>query len=190
MATSDAHDLGPLLERSLAGNAAARNDLLARLRAYLKAQVCSWLGADLARRLDESSLAQESLLRIERAWDGFRGRSVPELLGWAKRIAYHVTLKRKAGLVDGAVADDDQLQAVPDGGRPPLETLVNEEDAVRLAAALERLPGPRRVVIQARLIDGLPFAEIARQAGTTSGALRVLFRRAVEQLRQALEDEP
>jgi DNA-directed RNA polymerase specialized sigma24 family protein len=39
-------------------------------------------------------------------------------------------------------------------------------------------------------VDGVPFEEIARRMGKTSGALRVLFKRAVEQLREMLEDEP
>ncbi|HKI37418.1 MAG TPA: sigma-70 family RNA polymerase sigma factor [Gemmataceae bacterium] len=188
MPSADAHGLGPLLERSLDGDHAARNDLFGRLRPYLKAQVRSWLGGDLARRLDESSLAQESLLRIEKGWHDFRGRSVPELLGWVRRIAYHVTLDRKKGLVaDPAAAD---LQDLPGGGPSPLDAVVNAEEALRLAAALEQLPEPRRAVIVGRLIDGLPFEELARQMGKTSGALRVLFKRAVEQLRQVLGDEP
>jgi RNA polymerase sigma factor (sigma-70 family) len=190
MSSPDAHGLGPLLERSLTGDAGARNALFGRLRPYLKALVRSWLGPELARRLDESSIAQESLLRIENGWDGFRGRTVPELLGWSRRIALNLAHDRKRHLAACAAAGGDALHAVPDGGPSPLDALVHDEEALRLAAALERLSEPRRTVLLARLVDGLPCKEVARRMGRKSGALRVLFKRAVAQLRQLLEDEP
>jgi RNA polymerase sigma-70 factor (ECF subfamily) len=189
MPPADPHGLGPLLERSLGGDVAARNDLLGRLRPYLKTQIRAWLGPDLARQLDESSLAQESLLRMEQGWHAFRGRGVPALLCWAKRIAYNLTIDRKRRLFDG-VAAGDHLQAVPDHTKPPLDALVNEEEALRLAAALDRLSQARRAVVVGRVIDGRPFEELARDMGTTSGALRVLFLRAMDQLRKLLEDRP
>jgi DNA-directed RNA polymerase specialized sigma24 family protein len=45
-------------------------------------------------------------------------------------------------------------------------------------------------VIAARLIDGLPFEDIGRQMGKSAGAVRVLFFRAVRELRDMLEDKP
>src|SRR5262245_31258311 len=98
MSQPDPYGLGPLFERSRNGEAAARGNLFEQLRSYLKALVRSWLGPELARRLDESSIAQESLLRIEKGWGGFRGQSVPELLGWARRIAFNVAADRRRRL--------------------------------------------------------------------------------------------
>jgi RNA polymerase sigma-70 factor (ECF subfamily) len=189
MPADDAHGLGPLLERSQNGDAAARHDLLGRLRPYLKALVRSWLGADLARRLDDSSLAQEAVLRLEQHWGDFRGRTAPELIAFARRVAFNLASDRRRRLA-GAPAGGDALPAVADGRPSPLEALLADESAARLAAALERLNEARREVVLARLVDGAPFEEIARRMGKTSGALRVLFKRAVEQLRDMLEDEP
>jgi RNA polymerase sigma-70 factor (ECF subfamily) len=190
MSPSDTHGLGPLLERSRAGDGAARGALLGHLRPYLQALIRSWLGHELARQLDDSSIAQESLLRIEHGWDGFRGQTVPQLLAWARRISHNLAIDRIRRLQGGAAAAGDALAAVPAPGPEPLDVLVHEEDAARLAMALERLPPPRCDVIVARLLDGLPFETVALRLGKTSGAVRVLFKRAVEQLRHLLEDEP
>jgi RNA polymerase sigma-70 factor (ECF subfamily) len=63
------------------------------------------------------------------------------------------------------------------------------EEALGLAAALERLPQPRREIIHAHLFEGLPYAEISRRLGKSEGALRILFKRAIDQLREILESE-
>jgi RNA polymerase sigma-70 factor (ECF subfamily) len=162
---------------------------MGKLRAYVKALVRSWLGADLARQLGDSDIAQEALLKITRGYPSFRGQSVPELLGWAKRIAYHATLDRKARPAAGQ-PPSDVLASLPAGEPPPLQVLADEEDAVRLAEALEQLPPARREVVHARLFDNCSFAEISRRMGRPEGALRVLFVRSVRQLRTMLEAKP
>jgi RNA polymerase sigma-70 factor (ECF subfamily) len=189
MSAADPHGLGPLFERSRNGDDAAHGELLGRLGPYLKALVRSWLGPELARRLGESSIAQECLVRVQQGWDGFRGQSVPELLGWARRIALNLATDRKRRL-GGAAVGGEALAAVADDGPAPLDVLVHEEEALRVAAALEQLSEPRRAVIVARLMDDLPFEEVARRLGRKSGAIRVLFLRAVAQLRKILEDGP
>jgi len=188
MSRSDTHGLGPLFERSRQGDDAARGELLLCLRAYLKALAHSWLGPELARRLDASSIAQESVVRIEAHWSDLRGRSVPQLLAWARRIAHNVAADRVRRLGNAAAAAEEAGD-VPASGAGPFDVLAGEEEAARVAAALEQLSPPRREVIVARLLDGLSFEAVAERMGKQSGAVRVLFLRAVEQLRQILGDQ-
>jgi DNA-directed RNA polymerase specialized sigma24 family protein len=98
MAHADAHELGPLLDHSRAGDPQARDALLERLRPYLKALIRSWLGTRLARQFAESDVVQETLLRIHRGFGDFRGQGVPEFLGWARRIAFNAALDRRGQL--------------------------------------------------------------------------------------------
>ncbi len=58
-----------------------------------------------------------------------------------------------------------------------------------MADHLARLPADYREVIVLRNLEGLAFAEVARRMGRTPGAVRVLWVRAVDQLRQLLEQE-
>lgn len=187
MPPRDPHRLGPLFEQSRAGDAGAWNTLLGKLRPYLQTLVRSWLGADLARRLGDSDIVQEALTKISSSVSGFRGQSVPELLGWAKRIAYHATLDRKRQPLP-AEGPPDLLQQLPGHEPPPLQVLVGEEEALRLAEAIAQLSPPRREVVQERLFDGLSFAQISSRRGRPEGALRVLFLRAVRELSALLEE--
>src|SRR5262249_60009383 len=119
MSERDAHQLGPLLERSRQGEAQARNALLGRLRPYLRVLIRTWLGPDLARRLADSDVVQETLLRIDQGLAGFRGQGVPELLAWARQVAYHAAIdrKRQAGLA--GPAGEGGAGAGGGRGRPP-----------------------------------------------------------------------
>jgi RNA polymerase sigma-70 factor (ECF subfamily) len=58
---------------------------------------------------------------------------------------------------------------------------------VLLADVLSRLPEPYRQVIVLRNLQGLPHEEIARRLGRSAGAVRMLWVRALAQLRQAME---
>jgi RNA polymerase sigma-70 factor (ECF subfamily) len=126
------------------------------------------------------------VVRIEAHWADLRGQTVPQLLAWARTIAHNVAVDRVRRL--GNVAAGEELGDVVACGLEPLELLAGVEEAVRVAAALEQLPPPRREVIVARLFDGLPFEAVAERMGRRCGAVRVLFKRAVEQLRQILRE--
>jgi hypothetical protein len=58
------------------------------LRPYLKALIGSWLGTDLAGRLLDSDVVEETLLRLHLGFAEFRGQKVPESLGLVQCIAY------------------------------------------------------------------------------------------------------
>ncbi len=190
MPPSDAHQLAPLLQQSRAGDAGALNALLGRLRPYLQALVRSWLGLDLSRRLGDSDVVQEVLMQASCHFKDFRGEQVPQLLAWLKTIAYRAASDRKKKLMADAHQSETLPDEVPAPGPGPADMLEGEEDAVRLTAALERLNQRRRDVVQLRLLEGLDFPEIARRLGGSAGSLRVLFFRAVGQLRLLLETEP
>ena len=87
---NDAHQLAPLLLRCRAGDSAALNGLLEKLRPYVRLLLRSRITPELGRRLDASDLVQETLLRISRGFGRFAGESVPQLLAWVGRIASHV----------------------------------------------------------------------------------------------------
>ncbi len=56
-----------------------------------------------------------------------------------------------------------------------------------LADALESLREDYREVVILRNLEGLKFSEVATQMGRSSGAIRMLWARAIEQLSAALE---
>jgi RNA polymerase sigma-70 factor (ECF subfamily) len=189
---NDAHQLGPLLDRCRAGDRAALELLLAKLRPYVGLLVRPRLGPDRSHQPDASDLVQESLLRVYRGFARFDGQGVPQFLAWVGQIVSNVVVswERHQGADkrdrSREVPVSQLLAASLAGGTDPRDRAVRDEEAVRLAEALERLPVAYREVIQARFFDQLPFSDIAARAGKKVGAVRVLCLRAVERLRQEM----
>jgi RNA polymerase sigma-70 factor (ECF subfamily) len=72
----------------------------------------------------------------------------------------------------------------------PAEASQYGDDVARaIRRALERLPEAQRRVVVLKLFEGRRFAEIARLLGTTEAASRMRFSRALERLRDELEEE-
>jgi RNA polymerase sigma-70 factor (ECF subfamily) len=190
---ADAHRLGPLLARAGAGDRAALADLLEKLRPYVRLLVRPWLGPHLGRKVDDSDLIQETLLRVYQGFGAFHGREVPQLLGWVGTIAANVaaTCQRQHAAGKRDLVRErpgmELLSRLHTDGSSPEARAVRDEEAARLAAALERLPDIHRDVIQARFFDQLPFAEISRQTGKSVAALRVVCLRAIRRLRHEME---
>src|SRR5262249_26503115 len=64
MATLDVHELEPLLQRALAEDGQAFNELLARLRRYMHAQVRKQLGAGADGPIDTSAIVQSVCRKV------------------------------------------------------------------------------------------------------------------------------
>jgi RNA polymerase sigma factor (sigma-70 family) len=69
------------------------------------------------------------------------------------------------------------------------ETPYGPEVAAALKAALAALPRTQREVVVLRLVEGRPFAEIARRIGSTEAACKMRFRRGLASVRATFERE-
>jgi RNA polymerase sigma-70 factor (ECF subfamily) len=67
----------------------------------------------------------------------------------------------------------------------PSQQAEQRELAAQVADQLARLPPHYREVIVLRNLEGLPFKEVARRMQRTAGAVRILWLRALDELRQA-----
>jgi RNA polymerase sigma-70 factor (ECF subfamily) len=63
------------------------------------------------------------------------------------------------------------------------------EDEIRIADTLAQLPGDYRDVIVLRNIEGLSFDEVAARMGRSTGAVRMLWLRALKKMRDELRGE-
>lgn len=193
---TDNHELGPLLDRVLAGDRQGLEALLARIRPYLHLLVRRQLGPGLRHKLGDSDIVQETLVRVhgglnpasQEAGGRFQGRAPPELLAWVSQIVRHVIvdLERR-----GTARKRDERREVPGAkvlatltqGSTPEQAAERAEKALRLAAALERLPTHQRQVLEWRVFEQLSYVEIGERTGKSEGALRVVATRAMEALR-------
>lgn len=186
-------DFAERLNQGRSGRLDALEELFSRWRPLLSLQARQALGSDLSARVDSSDIVQEALTQAFRDLAQFRGATEGEWVAWLRSIVaaqaakvrrHHHARRRDAALEGGP----SPSQAVaPERGSD--RKLIDEEQAVRLASAIERLPEPMREVIVRRVFGREPFDSLARSLGKTPGATRVLWTRALARLRQDLDGE-
>ena len=187
-----------LLARARGGDQEALGRLLEEYREYLRVLARSRVGRDLQVRLDPSDLVQETLLEAHRDFRQFLGETEAELTVWLRRIfvrnltdqlKHHHSQKRNFQREQPLA---ELVEQAHDALASPLSTpsahAARREQAVLLAAALAQLPDDYREVVTMRHLEDRSFEEVAAAMGRTSGAVRMLWMRALERLGALLED--
>jgi RNA polymerase sigma-70 factor (ECF subfamily) len=196
-----------LLGQAKAGSRESLGQLLQLYANYLKLVVIGQLEHNLRTRVSPSDVVQETFFEAHRDFIQFRGSSTPEFLAWLRRIlvnnlcrvveqhllAEKRTVRREVSLERLATALEQstaRLEAIlPDPGSSPSMSLQRREREVALADQLAALPADYREVIVLRHLEALPFEDVGERMGRSSGAVRMLWLRAVKALRERLDAE-
>ncbi|MEX2318186.1 MAG: sigma-70 family RNA polymerase sigma factor [Pirellulales bacterium] len=196
-----------LFTSAQAGSSSSLGRLLTLYSNYLKVLVAAQLDSRLQVRVSPSDVVQETFFEAHRDFHQFRGQSTGEFVAWLRKIVVHNILRIVEQHVTAEKRDVRREVSLEEIGRRleqstvRLETLLAEEAespsgcAVRneheilLADALAKLPADYRDVIVLRHLEGLPFDEVARRMERTAGAVRMLWLRALKNLRGTLGNE-
>jgi RNA polymerase sigma-70 factor (ECF subfamily) len=192
-----------LLSLALGGDRDALGALLGLYRQYLMLLARTQVGRRLQGKADASDLVQEACLEAHRHMHQFRGTTEAEFAAWLRSILaglvanlvrrYLGTKQRDARLEQALVVELNNTSCILDRGlvaavSSPSEQAVKREASVQLADALEQLPLDYRQVILLRHLEGLPFAEVARQMDRSVDSVEKLWVRALARLRKSLGD--
>jgi RNA polymerase sigma-70 factor (ECF subfamily) len=153
----------------------------------------------LRRRFDASDLVQEALLKATQNLGQFRGGTEAELVKWLQEILQNALADavRRARAQKRDVAQEEALAVVNDSSArlrnwlaapdsSPSERAQREEQLLRVAAALARLPEDQRDVVILRDSLDTPVRAIAEQLGRTEKAVAGLLLRGRRKLRDLL----
>jgi RNA polymerase sigma-70 factor (ECF subfamily) len=154
-------------------------------------------------RFDTSDIVQEAWLRACKGRYHVRGETEAERVRWLKEIVgnvlvdlvrYHGAKGRDPRLERSlAAAGDDPgtpLAAYLSASQPGPSTLVGrQEDVLRLAAAVERLPEAEQDAVVAHFLLGLSLAESAERLGRSEKGVAGLLFRGKKRLRELLAAE-
>lgn len=206
---SASHDHGQavasLLEKARRRESEPLGELLELYRNYLTILATTQLDRRLRHRLSPSDLVQDAMLAAQRDISEFRGRTERELLAWLRQIlinclhhafATHVKAKRRdvrrefsIEQADAALdrSADNFNQLLADGGPSPSAPVHQRERAIAVANQLAKLRGPYRDVIVYRNLQGLSFDEIAERMERNTGAVRMLWLRAIEKFKEVYD---
>jgi RNA polymerase sigma factor (sigma-70 family) len=141
-------------------------------------EIVRYLAARLGSRDDALDLAADVFTEAWRRVPGLQWRGRP-IRAWLYRVAANMAadeLKRRSRTVplEDAVAPDASETA---------------PDRIALTRALRTLPPDHQLVVHLRLVEGLPFAEVARVMNRNVGACQMLMLRAGKSLRALLAAE-
>jgi RNA polymerase sigma-70 factor (ECF subfamily) len=180
--------------------------LLDLYRNYLHLLARTQIDLHLQGRIDPSDLVQETMLEAYRDFGQFRGGTEAELLAWLRRILVHnlarvvekhvKARKRDARrevplhrLVAEMEQSSERVDAALVSQTSSPSAQARREQAAVLADQLARLKPAYRDVIVLRNLEGLAFEEVARRMGRTAGAVRMLWLRALDRLKQLLAEQ-
>lgn len=190
-----------LLHSARDGSASAAGKLLEEYRDYLRLIADAQIELALANRADASDLVQETFLDAHRDLAGFRGNSETELLGWLRQILNRniVDQIRHHGAQRRDWRRDASLEAMVDRSSAAIHEALGksvegpgiqaarQEEILRFAAAMQELKREYREVIMLRSLLGLTHPQVAERLGRSEGAVRMLWTRALEAIRNVMK---
>ena len=172
-------DEAALVDACLSGHADAF-DLLVRRHQRHVYQLCYRF---VGNHEDASDLSQEVFLRAYRGLRRFRGRA--SLGTWLYRIGVNVCLNRVSvktpptETIGTHEHEDTRAESAP-------ERLLRAERAVRVRAAIARLPRKQRATLILRMYHEMSHQEIAEALGSSVGAVKANFFHALGNLKKLL----
>jgi RNA polymerase sigma-70 factor (ECF subfamily) len=192
-----------LLRIAAQGNPSAIRRLLHDHRAQLRRMVAIHLDRRMASRIDPSDVVQESLAEAaQKLPEYFKRPSIPfypwlRQIAWEKLIklrARHISAKRRSvtredpldlELADESVAELASFFA--SAGTSPSHRLLRQEQNERVREGLSQLKPQDREILVLRYLEQLSVSDATAVLGITETAFMKRHLRAIERLRQILE---
>jgi RNA polymerase sigma-70 factor (ECF subfamily) len=153
-------------------------------------------------KIDLSGVVQQTLLEAHQAMAALREMTPEQQAAWlrtalarnlideARKLGAAVRdVKRERSLEAALDESSARLEAwLADGESSPSEQAMRNEDLLRLAAALARLPEDQRQAVELHHLRGYPVARLSLEMNRSPGAVGALLVRGLKKLRQLLQE--
>jgi RNA polymerase sigma-70 factor (ECF subfamily) len=180
----------------------ADSQSLERFRAYLQVLARLHLDPLLKGKLDPSDVVQQTLLQAYQALPQFRGTSDGERAAWLRQILARALANalRDFGRAKRDIALERSLEAALDASSmrlgtwlaaeqsSPSQQAARQEDSVRLAEAMAKLPEAQREALILQHWENWSLAEIGTHLGRSPAAVAGLIKRGLKQLRLLMQE--
>lgn len=168
-----------LVDLCLAGQRAAFDVVVARHRRQVYQLCYRYVG----NHEDAADLAQDAFIRAFKGLKGFKGAS--SFSTWLYRIAVNVCLNRLA--VKAPKGQPLEVGELVDlRAERPDASLLRDERAAEVRAAIRQLPPKQRATLILRIYHELPHEEIAGILGSSVGAAKANLFHALANLKKLL----
>lgn len=186
-------DTAPIEAASERASATSLNAFLAQIehRAFRLAEM------QLRQREDAMDAVQDAMLRLaQHYWDKPPEEWAPLFWGILRRRIVDLQRRRKVRSIvvgwlgGGQDGNGDELPAwdPADQGPGPLDQLHDAQAYTAMSAAVRKLPQRQREAFMFRILEGLDVADTARAMNCSQGSVKTHLSRAMQHLRDQLED--
>ncbi len=170
-------------------------------RSYLTLLARMGLGHYLQAKIDPSDIVQQTLLDAHRAAGQLQAQIPTARAAWLRKILSNnlASVAREFRREKRTVAREQSLDQFLERsascigglfvseGESPSHHVRREEDAVRVAQALDRLPANQREAVVLRHFEDQSLSEIAIQLNCSTTAVAGLIYRGLKSLREQLQ---
>lgn len=176
----DLQETQRLLVAALASEKVELGPLLERLRPRLVLWCASRMSPALRTRMEPEDAAQDVLLAIHKDFHTYHGTADRSFFKWMFVLAEN----RLKDLVDYHGAQKRQPIEPMNGSQvSPSQAAERIETVARLREAIARLPDDHRMVVALYKLESRDVAEVAQIMGRSENAVRILYCRALKELR-------
>jgi RNA polymerase sigma-70 factor (ECF subfamily) len=207
MKTETQFNVEQLLAQARNGSPECVGRIFQHYENYLKLLATTQIDEKLKTRCSPSDVVQETYCEAHRDFVNFRGNSGVEFLAWlrmilvnnmAREVEKHVLAAKRdvrrevslEAMKNALERSAMRLESVlVDQGPSPSSHINRQERTIVLANHLVELPDDYRKVLMWRHCEGLPFKDIARRMERSEGAVRMLWLRAIERIRERLAEK-
>lgn len=133
-------------------------------------------------------ILQEAFVKIWHHAESYSAEKGP-ILGWMATVvryqAIDVLRKRQRAPIDTVPEDANWVDEAPN----PLESAIQDREVQRLLVCLDALPPEQREMVIQAYLNGETHASLAQLHAAPLGTVKTWIRRALQRLKQCLENE-
>ncbi len=183
-----------LIEQARAGSREALSELLDRYRDHLHGIASEHITGPTAARLDASDVVQQTCLSVYKKIAEFDGQEPPQFAAWLRQIHERNISNAIRDQLHAQKRAADREERFVDGNEPaarqtsPSGRAIRNEEADRLARALEQLPDDERRALHLRYFEQQTLPQICEEMELTKDAVVWLMKRGMQRVRQFLGD--
>lgn len=187
-----------LLRQAKDGESQAVEKLLALHRPEIVCYVGHRLNQRIRARLDESDIVQDAFQEAARRLPDFlQKRPMPFHL-WLRQIAYdrlimegrrHIQADRRSVDHEAMISDDTSLDLFSkfvSDGTSPSQALIRKEAIENVKSALSDLTHSDRELLLLRIVEDMPYCDVAALLNCTEESARKRYGRALARLSKTL----